>query len=46
MLALLQDRQRTALAAVADLRGRLVSRTVPLRLLFDDAVPDKTPARC
>src|SRR5207249_389811 len=43
MVALLQERKRVAQEAEAALHERLVSRTVPLRLLFDDAVPDRTP---
>jgi hypothetical protein len=37
-MAVLQERRRVAQEVVADLQARRMSRTVPLRLLFDDLV--------
>lgn len=44
MVAVLQERRRAAEEAVAELRSRRTSRTVPLRLLFDDHAADPTAA--
>lgn len=43
MEAVLRERRRSAQAAIAELRERRLSRTVALRLLFDDAEPERTP---
>jgi DEAD/DEAH box helicase domain-containing protein len=42
MRKVLEDRRRAAQQAVAELRARLNSRTVPLRLLFEDPAADPT----
>jgi hypothetical protein len=44
MMTVLQERRRAAAVAVAELQARLVSRTVPLRLLFDDDAADPISA--